>query len=138
MGLNGLAIILVVMLLIWLFVRRRQGQLPQQPESAPKQQVSHKSTDYHAVSIRFASNACKAARDMEGRRFLSSAAPRLPLPECDVLECNCRFFHHNDRRSGRDRRSPFGPSGVGGSTGKYGQEQRTGKDRRKGDDEGFL
>ena len=137
MGLKGLALILVVMLLIWLFVRRRQGQLPQQPEPAPKQ-VSHKSTDYHAVSIRFESNACKAARDMEGRRFLSSAAPRLPLPECDVLECNCRFIHHKDRRSGRDRRSPFGPGGIGGSTGKYDQEQRTGKDRRKGDDEGFL
>ena len=136
MGLNTLALILVVMLLIWLFLRRRQAQSSQQPDPAAET-ISRKNTKYHAVSIRFESNACRAARDMEGRRFLSSAAPRLPLAECDVLECNCRFIHHKDRRSGKDRRSPFAPGGIGGSTGKYEQEQRKGEDRRKSDDE-FL
>lgn len=137
MGLNTLALILVVMLLIWLLVRRRRAQVSQQPDPAPSR-VSRKSTEYHAVSIRFQSNACKAAREMEGRRFLSSAAPRLPLPDCDVLECNCRFIHHKDRRTGRDRRSPFGPGGIGASTGRYEQEQRAGKDRRQSDDDEFL
>ncbi|MDJ0814378.1 MAG: hypothetical protein QNJ23_11690 [Woeseiaceae bacterium] len=134
MGVKTLALILVVMLLLWLLVRRRQAQAAKRPDPLTER-VSHKSTEFHAVSIRFESNACKAARELEGRRFLSSAAPRLPLPECNVLECNCRFVHHKDRRSGRDRRSPFGPGGIGGSTGKYEQEQRTGSDRRKRDDE---
>lgn len=74
---------------------------------------------------------------MEGRRFLSTAAPKLPLPACDVLECNCRFIHHKDRRTGVERRSPFAPGGVGGISGKFEQEQRKGGDRRNGDDESF-
>lgn len=133
MSLNTLAVILVALLLIWLLVRRRNASSSEQPQSAAPP-VSLKSTEFHAVSIRFESNACKAAREMEGRRFLSTAAPRLPLPECDVLDCHCRFMHHKDRRSGRDRRSPFGPGGIGGGTGRHEQEQREGRDRRRTDD----
>ena len=75
---------------------------------------------------------------MEGRRFLSTAAPLLPLPECEVLDCKCRFVHHKDRRASKDRRSPFGPSGFGGATGKHQQEQRHSTDRRTSDDEDFF
>lgn len=136
---NGptLALILVLLLLAWLFVRRRQGTENKTGEK-PAQYASQKSTAYHAVSIKFTGNACKAARDLEGRRFLSSAAPRLPLPECDVLECNCRFAHHQDRRTGKDRRSPFAPSGFGGGSGRYEQEQRKGRDRRASEEEEFF
>jgi hypothetical protein len=37
---------------------------------------------------------------MSGKRFLSGAAPKIPLPGCDVLDCKCRFIHHKDRREG--------------------------------------
>ncbi|MEJ2127427.1 MAG: hypothetical protein P8X81_01120 [Woeseiaceae bacterium] len=129
-----LALILVVLLLIWLLVRRRQGTADKTSDN-PAPRVSQKNTAFHAVSIKITSNACKAARDLEGRRFLSSAAPRLPLPECDVLECNCRFAHHEDRRTGKDRRSPFRPGGFGAASGRYEQEQREGKDRRASEEE---
>jgi hypothetical protein len=134
MGLSTLVIILALLLLVWLFVRRRQAQPSNQSDSV-SERASRKNTEYHAVSIRFESNACKAAREMEGRRFLSSAAPRLPLADCDVLECNCRFIHHQDRRAARDRRSPFGTGGIAGVTGKFEQEQRKGRDRRQSDDD---
>ena len=134
MGLNTLAIIAVVLLLVWLFVRSRRKSGSEQAVPATPRNTRNR-TEFHAVSIRFESNACKAARQMEGRRFLSTAAPRLPLPDCDVLECNCRFIHHKDRRTGRDRRSPFGAGGAGGVTGKHEQEQRQGGDRRKSDHE---
>ena len=137
MNLPVAGLVLVLLLLIWLFIRRRQ-EAEKKTEKKPAQRVSQKSTAFHAVSIKFASNACKAARDLEGRRFLSSAAPRLPLPECDVLECNCRFVHHKDRRTGKDRRSPFGPGGFGGTSGRYEQEQREGRDRRRSEDEEFF
>jgi hypothetical protein len=137
MSLNTLIAIVVLLLVLWLLVRRRNATMTRKAEPAAPR-VSQKSTEFHAVSIRFESNACKAAREMEGRRFLSTAAPRLPLPECDVLECNCRFIHHKDRRSGRDRRSPFGPGGIGGGTGKFVQEQREGRDRRKSGEEKFY
>jgi len=135
MNLQTMALVLVLLLLIWLYIRRRQAISNDKSQSAV--QASSKKTAYHAVSIKFTGNACDAAREMEGRRFLSSAAPRLPLPDCDVLDCSCRFAHHQDRRARQDRRSPFGPGGIGGSTGKHTQEQRQGKDRRKSDDEDF-
>jgi hypothetical protein len=137
MDLPVTALLLVLLLLIWLFIRRRMArtQMPEEPEARA---ASRKNTAYHAVSIRFESNACKAAREMEGRRFLSTAAPRLPLPDCDVLDCRCRFIHHKDRRSGRDRRSPFATGGFAASTGKFEKEQRKGSDRRKSDDEDIF
>jgi hypothetical protein len=136
MNLQTMALVLVLLLLIWLYIRRRQATSNDKSQSAV--QTSRKNSAYHAVSIKFTGNACKAAREMEGRRFLSSAAPRIPLPDCDVLDCSCRFAHYQDRRARQDRRSPFGPGGIGGSTGKYTQEQRQGKDRRKSDDEDFF
>ena len=136
MNLQTMALVLVLLLFIWLYVRRRQATSIDKSQSAS--QTSSKNSAYHAVSIKFTDNACKAAREMEGRRFLSSAAPRIPLPDCDVLDCSCRFTHHQDRRARQDRRSPFGPGGIGGSTGKYSQEQRQGKDRRTSDDEDLF
>ena len=59
---------------------------------------------YHAVSIDLGSKACAAARQQEGRRFLSASAPMLPLKGCTQAVCQCRYVHHQDRRSQRDRR----------------------------------
>jgi hypothetical protein len=84
---------------------------------------------FHAVSIKLGPNACEAAQSMAGKRFLSSAAPRLPLPNCKNLECKCRFVHHKDRREAEDRRSPFGQS-MASTTGTHPKEQRQAKDRR--------
>lgn len=133
MNVPVMALLLILLLLVWLFIRRRQAA-----KSGVPKPVSHSSsskTAYHAVSIKFSGNACNAARELEGRRFLSSAAPKMPLAECDVLECSCRFVHHDDRRAHKDRRSPFGPSGFGSATGSYKQEQRNGRDRRRERDE---
>ena len=133
MNLPLTALLLVMLLLVWLFIRRRASTAEKKPE--PSTTARRENSPFHAVSIQFASNACMAAREMEGRRFLSSAAPRLPLPDCNVLECNCRFVHHPDRRTGRDRRSPFGPGGFGGGTGSFETEKRQGGDRRRRRDE---
>jgi len=120
--------IVALLLIVWLFVRHRnQTEEKQEPVSLK----DTASTAYHAVSMKFDSNACAAAKEMEGRRFLSSAAPRLPLPECNSLDCRCRFQHHKDRRASRDRRSPFSAAGYGGGTGSFEKERRERKDRRK-------
>ena len=125
-----LLIIAVVLLLVWLVLRRRrdsQGNSKEAPP-APSQAAV---TAYHAVSIKFGEIACDAARAMSGRRFLSNAAPRLPLPDCDAGECHCKFVHHSDRRSGKDRRSPFAAGGFGGGTGSFQKERRGRSDRRE-------
>lgn len=121
----------LVLLVLWLFLRRR-GQSEKSAE--PAQLRSTGNAAFHAVSLRFDENACSAAKEMSGRRFLSNAAPRLPLPECNALECRCGFAHHKDRRAGNDRRSPFGAAGYSGATGSYEKERRARRERRANTD----
>ena len=129
MGLKTLAIILLLLVSIWWLVRKRRES--QAEAQAPMVQSRKKKTAYHAVSIKFPKDACLAARTMAGRRFLATAAPKLPLPECDASACQCQFVHHEDRRSGKDRRSPFSPTQTLAGTGNYSVEKRAGGDRRR-------
>ncbi|MDJ0750280.1 MAG: hypothetical protein QNJ11_12400 [Woeseiaceae bacterium] len=123
--------IVLVLLILWLYVRQRKYKAE---ANGPPSRTDPSLTAFHAVSIKFDVNACNAAKAMTGRRFLASAAPSLPLPDCDVLECRCRFAHHDDRRSGSDRRSPFGARGYSPSgSGSYEKDRRTGAGRRKDD-----
>lgn len=125
-------LILALLVAIWWFIRKRREGLPEASGSQLRPKTAN--TQFHAVSIKFEGRACDAAKSMSGRRFLATAAPKLPLPECDVLECTCRFSHHEDRRAHKDRRSPFGPGGSGGTTGSFSSEQRGGSDRRDKED----
>lgn len=129
-------LLLVLLAAVWLYVRSRQ--LTKGAEETPATQSRDAHSAYHAVSIKFPSDACSAAKEMEGRRFLSTAAPKLPLAGCQVLNCSCRFVHHKDRRAGKDRRSPFAPSGFGGGSGRFEQESRKGKDRRANRDDDLV
>ena len=131
MSLDTLTIILLLLLSIWWLMRKRRQA--QQDESEPRLRTGKKKTAYHAVSIKFQQDACTAAKAMAGRRFLATAAPKLPLPECDATDCKCRFAHHDDRRSGKDRRSPFAPTSTFVGSGSYETEKRSGGDRRKSD-----
>ena len=126
--------IVLALLVVWLIMRQRRYAAE---TSAPAAKTDTSRTAYHAVSIKFEANACDAAKAMTGRRFLATAAPRLPLPDCDALECRCHFAHHDDRRSGHDRRSPFGARGYSPSgTGSFVKERREGTGRRESDTSG--
>jgi hypothetical protein len=120
--------VLLVLAVAWLVVRTRQNKAHVQIKSTPRPRDSGK---FHAVAIKYSEHACNAAKALTGRRFLSQSAPRLPLPECDYPECNCRFTHFDDRRTGHDRRSPFRPGTATGTTGIHEQERRERNDRRK-------
>lgn len=133
-----LGLALVVLLGAWIFTRKRDAKRKpaiEKTASEIRSQVAAKSTPYHAVSIKLSGNACSAAKEMYGRRFLSGAAPRLPLPDCTMLECKCRFVHHADRRAGSDRRSQFhGGIGLTGATGTHERERRERSERRHKED----
>ncbi len=123
--------IVLLLLVVWLYLRRR-ARLAGLADSEIRK--AKPDTTYHAVSIRFESNACRYAKELSGRRFLASAAPRLPLPGCDIPDCRCRFSHHDDRRSGKDRRSPFGARGYSPSgSGSFEEERRHSPGRRQSD-----
>jgi hypothetical protein len=53
---------------------------------------------FHAVSIHPSKDGCLAAEAISGERFLSREAPSLPLESCTATSCNCRYYHHSDRR----------------------------------------
>lgn len=120
--------IAALLLIVWLFVRHRSKTAEVQE---PASLTDTSRTAYHAVSIKFDTHACEAAKEMDGRRFLSNAAPRLPLPDCNALDCRCRFLHHKDRRARSNRRSPFSGTGYSGGTGSFKKERRERSDRRK-------
>ena len=128
MSLTTAIIAIVVLVVLYVFLKKREQGEQRRPDEDRKADAMA-TTRFHAVSIKFTPDACQAAKDLEGRRFLSSAAPRIPLPECDVLECHCKFVHHKDRRAG-DRRSPFAKSIGSDGTGSYEAEKRRGRDRR--------
>lgn len=67
---------------------------------------SKDTAQYHAVSIRCVKRACPAAHEAQGVRHLSADAPLLPLKKCNRPDqCECRYEHHDDRRSGEPRRA---------------------------------
>jgi len=125
--------ILVVGIGILLIVRSRQSQAPRAKRPLASRPVKSTATSkFHAVSISCSSTACDAARALVDTRTLSEQAPLLPLPECDAVECACRFVHHTDRRRRDDRRDEF-RQGLGGETGKFMKERRRRRDRRDSD-----
>ena len=124
-----LLLLVVGLLIAWYFYRQGLDK----PEDRKERRISpalRNSSKFHAVSVKPGAYACSAANNIAGQRFLASQAPSLPLPECDASECDCHFVHHNDRRTGKDRRSPFTSGGVAAATGTFSGERRKGDDRR--------
>ncbi len=131
MDLPILVLILALLLAIAWLMRKRAESAASGSRTNLRRKGS--STEYHSVSIKLSKNACAAAEDLSGHRFLATTAPTLPLPECDADDCICYFEHHEDRRSGNDRRNPFSPGVIRSSTSVGQSEQRNGTDRRKND-----
>lgn len=131
-------LVLVIGLLVAWYIVRQGGK---ETETTGDRRVSDPdadSTQYHAVSLKVGSYACNAAKAIAGQRFLATEAPKIPLPDCSAADgCTCRFVHHKDRRSGKDRRSPFTSGGFAAASGKFEKERRQGRDRREDDDVDF-
>lgn len=55
--------------------------------------------DYRAVSIHHPAGCCRSATALDGKRFLSTNAPTLPLENCASPGlCQCEYRTLNDRR----------------------------------------
>ena len=129
-----LLLLVVGLLIAWYFYRQGLDK----PEERKDRRISpalKNSSKYHAVSIKPGAYACSAANDLAGDRFLASEAPSLPLPGCDAADCDCHFTHHKDRRTGKDRRSPFTSGGIAAATGTFAGERRKGEERRDDSDD---
>ena len=126
-----LGITVVIALVVLYVFLKHNTKKSKSPSVKQQQKNTSQSTKFHAVSLQSMVHACKAAKDMEDKRFLSNTAPRLPLAECDALECNCKYIHYQDRRTNEFRRSPyqnnFGDEGFG----QLEEDKRKQKERRK-------
>ena len=129
-----LLLAILVLLVVWMFARRRANERVETPVRRERR-VATSSTAYHAVAIKAGPHACAAANEIAGTRYLSAEAPTLPLPDCNVVDCQCSFVHYKDRRTGKDRRSPFSPAGSPATTGRFETERRAGSDRRENSDD---
>ena len=102
-------VILVVAVICWLWLRlgHRVTAFTNQRLALKRRQWAlldrGSAGRYAAVSIVPGQGACDAARSMGEGRILESEVPVLPLPACDVSECNCHYRHFRDRRQ-EDRR----------------------------------
>jgi hypothetical protein len=86
------ALVLAAGAVYWLLSGRAGAQKRESRESKA-------AATYSAVEIRPRSGACDAARALQGRRFLSTDAPALPLAKCTAAPCRCRFAKLSDRRT---------------------------------------
>ncbi len=62
-----------------------------------------KKSPWHAVSIVRGRCACEVVCQLNGQRWLSNQAPKVPVTGCDSAQCSCHYRHHEDRRV-QDRR----------------------------------
>ena len=85
----------------WWYRKRVQSEVQ---NSGRAVQVHRVTNPYHAVSIKAGPNCEKTALQYGQQRYLSREAPTLPLPTCNPKACTCRYLHHDDRRTGKDRR----------------------------------
>lgn len=134
-----IAALILIVLAVLIFGMKLFGK----PKSDKRNKAARKpvkgtpisSTPYGATAIVAGDGACGPAREISGKRFLNAEGktPRIPLPECDVPECHCRYQKFRDRREyDDDRRAPtslaaelYGQSGQ--------KEHRKQKGRREGD-----
>jgi hypothetical protein len=103
---------------------------PETAAAAPRKAPNH----FHAVTIAPGPRACPEARALQGQRFLSRAAPPLPLKNCGSAQCECRYEHYDDRRKGNRRAHDLGVS-IDGYEGVE-QRQRPKRGRRQTDGRG--
>ena len=104
-----LAAVVSVSVLV-LYLNRQRGTeeaTDDGPGAGGKPDDGPESRRWHSVSIDVPQNVphCEAVTALQGRRFLSSDAPKLPLGTCDVSSCECRYVHYKDRRRRRGRRA---------------------------------
>ena len=75
-------------------------------KSAPARTLKHL---FHGIAVVPGARVCDAAGEIEGRRFLSEDAPRLPLDACTcVRDCTCVYRHYSDRRTDVRRDADMG------------------------------
>lgn len=125
-----LTVLLLGVAAIALFGLFKLNTSPKDINTLLKLQISiNKTHSFHSVSIVNNGSCCEQIEALSGKRFLSKDAPEIPMEECTMANCQCRYQHHEDRRQlGNDRRVEYGVTRE--LFGAFGEQNR--RDRPKG------
>ena len=123
MSISSFLIAVLLALVGWLWWVRRRAETRSVSSASETQQP------YRCVAIRPGQEACQAVRNLAGRRFLGRAAPPLPLDNCAVASCRCRYDHFADRREDERRHSNALLRGL--TQHADNNDHRSGRDRRR-------
>lgn len=105
--------VLLALLGLFLFLRRRRVQIPDEHEKplslTPSAQLYRLEKDelFRGVSVE---SHCHASSYLAGKEFPFESAPVLPVNDCESAVCTCRFTglpdrrKYSERRGGEDRR----------------------------------
>jgi hypothetical protein len=95
---------------VWIAMRRwladgsRHGPSDDTPIQIIRNSPSKRRRFYYGVSVQPGPEACKDVEKIRSQRFLTTEAPKLPLPGCSRSHCRCTVIPEDDRRAGFDRR----------------------------------
>lgn len=122
--------LLIVAMVLTLARYSGRGERKSTPTPAARRGATsiRQQTRWRAVKIAPGLFACDAAQKLDDRVFLASESPHLPLDSCARADCECKYIHLDDRRSGGDRRIDFGS--LGAYLPQNQSERRRGADRR--------
>lgn len=101
----AVAVIAFYLLLAKLLSRKPPNARPARSAVAEGEQAD---TRWRAVKVAPGLICCDAVSELSGQVFLSRLSPKLPMDECTVEECRCKYIHLEDRRNGGDRRVALG------------------------------
>jgi len=124
-----LIIVAVLSAISYFWYKNKQAKLQEEARLSDVT-TRFKQSKYRCAMIETGAFACNAAKQLAGKPILLDAAPVLPLPACDMTQCECQYKRRNDRRE-EDRRTPY--TSMAGSIANR-DEQRLIKDRRKAAD----
>jgi hypothetical protein len=118
----------IVLCATWLWLHYSGVKSKHKQHAAPSP-IKKPSKSYHGVSLHLCDHACECICHVRGQRFLASDVPAIPIYGCTNQQCSCTYLHHEDRRSGEDRRYPSLAMEGGGASNEHRGNQKP--DRRK-------
>ncbi|MDP3608866.1 MAG: hypothetical protein Q8R74_07325 [Methylophilus sp.] len=116
----------------WYAMRQSELRLKQLLDSS---EIALAKPSYRCVKIESGTQACQPVQALLTKPILVNDAPRLPLPSCQVAQCDCKFIRFDDRRSGEDRRIT---SAEAEANAKMHADKRMRRDRRRASIQHFL
>ena len=138
-----LALVLLVITILVIFITMRpKASKPGNRSARTNKTLISKNTSvetrhpYRATSIVSDTSVCEAVKALGKKRFLDvdRGIPILPLDDCTVSQCNCRYAHYDDRRdSSEDRRHPPGLKSQLYDSSDQQNKREKNRGRRKGD-----